>query len=352
MRIMMLVNWKIIRTNKHPESIQPPDYYNEGEDYWFFRYFKEKPQVDVVDISSFKWLEKFEKNRLHFYIWQTVKVLPKLNKYDLIISHGMQSGVVLSLYRRLFKTKARHIVFDIGSFNSAAESGIVLKLMQFVSKSIDGLIYHTSGQLNYYKNFFPWLVSKSYFVRFGTDLEFYKQEDKVGAVTEKYIVCIGYIKRDWKTLVGAYRKIKTDVKLRLIGHVEKQYEDIEGVEQIPFIPVDELKRQINGAIAGVLPLESFNYSFGQMTLQQQMALGKCVITADVPSVRDYVEDLHTAVIYKAGNEDDLAEKIKLVIENVQIREQIGKNAKKWLQINCNEQTMGLDIEKVISCVMQ
>ena len=136
-------------------------------------YFREKPEVDVIDVSSFSWLEHFEKEKIRFYVWQTLKVIPRLGQYDLIVSHGMQSGVVLSLFRRIFKTKAKHIVFDIGSFNSAAESGFALKLMQFASKSIDSLIYHTSSQLDYYRKFFPWLVEKSQFIRFGTDLEFF-----------------------------------------------------------------------------------------------------------------------------------------------------------------------------------
>ena len=40
--------------------------------------------------------------------------------------------------------------------------------------------------------------------------------------------------------------------------------------------------------------KSFNYSYGQMTLMQQMALGKCVVAAKVPSLVDYVENGKTA----------------------------------------------------------
>lgn len=85
--------------------------------------------------------------------FQALKAIPKLHKYDLIVSHGMQSAVVVCLYRRFFRGKEKHIVFDIGSFNSAAESGSALKLMQFASRSIDGLIYHTSAQHAYYEKF-------------------------------------------------------------------------------------------------------------------------------------------------------------------------------------------------------
>ena len=86
MKILMLVNWKIEYADKIPLDKQPPDYYVEGESYWFFRYFKEKHDVDVVDISSLPAIENFEKNVLRFYVLQTLKVLPKIKSYDLIIS--------------------------------------------------------------------------------------------------------------------------------------------------------------------------------------------------------------------------------------------------------------------------
>ena len=349
----MLVNWKIQYCESKPADKQPPDYYVKGEPYWFFRYFKNQPDVDVVDISSFPWLEKIEKNVFRFYIWQTLKVLPKLGQYDLILSHGMQSGVVLSLWRRFFRTKAKHIVFDIGSFNSAAESGGALKLMQFAGKSVDGLIYHTSSQLEYYKKFFPWLVAKSKFIRFGTDLEFFDPAALAESENRnKYLLCVGYSKRDWDTLVKAYQKLDTDITLRLVGHVNNQYRNIPGIEQIPFVPIQELINQIYNARFCVLPLESFNYSYGQMTLMQQMALGKCVIAARVPSLADYIENEKTAVIYEPKNADELAEKMKLLLENEDLCETLAKNGQVWLKNNCNERIMAEEIELFVADVMK
>lgn len=349
MKILMLVNWKIEYCDRIPADKQPPDYYVKGEPYWFFRYFKEQPEVDVVDVRSCPWLEKFEKNKLRFYVWQTLRVLPKLHKYDLIISHGAQSGVVLSLWRRLFKTKAKHILFDIGSFNSAAESGYALKLMQFASKSIDGVIYHTSSQIGYYKNFFPWIVEKSTFIRFGTDLEFFDPTQlKTTEDNGNYILCVGYSKRDWDTLVKAYQKIDTAVVLRLVGKVDPAFEAVPGVEQIPFVPIKELVQQIFNAKFCVLPLESFNYSYGQMTLMQQMALGKCVVAAKVPSLVDYVADEKTAVLYTPKDAGDLANKLQILLDNDGLRDYIAAAGKRDLEINCNEKIMAEKIEKVIN----
>lgn len=352
MKILMLVNWKIKYCTEKPNDKQPPDYYIPGEPYWFFRYFAEKPEVDVIDVSSFPWLENFEKNKLRFYVWQTLKAIPRLGKYDLILSHGMQSGVVLSLWRRLFKTKAKHIIFDIGSFNSAAESGFALKLMQFASKSIDGLIYHTSSQIDYYKRFFPWIVGKSQFIRFGTDLEFFDpaqlcdSDDK-----DSYIICVGYAKRDWDTLVKAYQMLETDVKLRLVGHVEEKYLGIPGVEQFPFVPIKELINQIYNARFCVLPLESFNYSYGQMTLMQQMALGKCVVAAKVPSLVDYIMDGKTAVTYAPRDIQALTAEIdRLLVNPIEVTS-IAVAGFDYLRKRCNEKTMSQSIERFIRYIV-
>lgn len=352
MKILMLVNWKVEYCEKKPVNKQPPDYCVNSEPYWFYRYFNDIPEVDVIDISSFKWIERFEKNKLRFYIWQTLRVIPQLHKYDLIVSHGMQSGIVLSLWRRLFKTKAKHIVFDIGAFNSAAESGFALKLMQFASKSIDGVIYHTSSQIDYYAKFFSWIVDKCKYVKFGTDLDYFKSTmNCVEHDKEKYIVCVGYTKRDWNTLVSAYEMLDTDIKLRLIGHVEDKYQNIEGIEQIPFVSIKELMSQINNSLFCVLPLKSFNYSYGQMTLMQQMAMEKCVIVADVPSLHDYIEDMHTVVVYETMNRFDLAKKIEWTIQNKKARHEIGLNARYELETNCNEKIMAREIEKIYKNVL-
>jgi glycosyltransferase involved in cell wall biosynthesis len=349
MRILMLVNWKIEYCNEKPADKQPPDYCVTGEPYWFFRYFKEQPDVDVIDISSFKCLENFEKNRIRFYIWQPIRAIPKLGRYDLIVSHGMQSGVVLSLWRRFFKTKAKHVVFDIGSFNSAAESGVALKLMQFASKSLDGVVYHTSGQINYYKKFFPWIVDKSRFLRFGTDLDFFNPNDLKESVDNgAYMICVGYSKRDWDTVVAAYQKLDTEIKLRLVGHVDDRFANIPGVEQVPFIPINDLINQIYNAKFSILPLESFNYSYGQMTLMQQMALGKCVIAAKVPSLVDYIKDGETAVTYEPKNIEDLSEKMAFLLKNKDAMEHIARRGMEFLKKECNEKVMAELIENEFS----
>lgn len=350
MKILMLVNWKIEYCDHIPTDKQPPDYYIKGQPYWFFRYFPADTQVDVVDIRSFQVLEKFEHEKLRFYIWQTIRVIPKLNQYDLVISHGMQSGIALCLWRRLFgKGKYRHIVFDIGAFNSAKESGKSLKLMQFVSKSIDGVIYHTPEQIHYYEKCHPWLVKKSKFVTFGTDPDFFSCKTDSPKERTEYILCIGYNKRDWNTLVTAYQFVPGETELRMIGRDDLETEDTR-INLISHVSIEQLKSQIVGALFCVLPLEYLNYSFGQMTLLQQMALGKAVIAADVPSIEPYkdnVDGTEKLLLYPAGNVKVLTDKIKDLLQHPDKCKQIGEAAAKSVKKMYNEETMAKQICQII-----
>ena len=352
-KVLMLVNWKVRFCAKKPADLQPPDYYAEEEPYWFYRYFKDDWDVDVIDVRSLPAIESFEKNKLRFYVLQTLRAIPRLGQYDLIVSHGMQSGVVLSLWRRLFMTKAKHVVFDIGSFASASERGAALKLMQVASKSIDGLIYHTSSQIDYYREFFPWLVDKSKFIPFGTDLEFF-QSDDVEAYDDgtPYFTCIGVGKRDWDTLVEAYRGLDTDVRLKIIGHVDEQYADVPGVDMIPHVPVKVMKSYVKGALFCALPLEVYNYSYGQMTFMQQMAMGKCVVAARAPSLVDYAKDGDSALFYEPMNVLECRQKLLIAIENTDLRNHISSCAPRYLAENRNEMIMADQVEVFFNNVIR
>lgn len=348
----MLVNWKIEYCISPPADKQPPDFYAKDSDYWFYRYFQGEHVVDVIDISSFGALENFEKNVLHFYIHQGLKAIRKLNDYDLVVSHGMPSAVIVALWRRYHKTKAKHIVFDIGCFNSAAESGTAMKLMQYASKSIDGIIYHTKCQYGYYKRHYSWLCKKSQFIRFGTDLDFFNPSDLTQRYdNNNYIVCVGAVKRDWDTIVSAYKKLNTSLKLKLVGNVDDKYNNINGVEQISPVPVREMIDIIYNSKLCVLPLKSYNYSYGQMTFLQQMALGKCVIAAKVPSLEGYAEDGKTAVFYEPENIDSCANAIKKVLDNPEFEKSIIKNAKFYLNNSCNEKVMAKEIESFYNKIL-
>lgn len=286
MKILLLVNWHIKYLDKEDPNIQPSDQCFDKK-FWFFKYFKNEVEVDVVDTRSFKWIEQLEKNKLRFYFMQTFKVLPRLTKYDLIISHGTTSGIFLDLLHQIFKFKMPpHIVIDISSFHKASTQGFAFSLCRYASKSISYLVYHTPIQGKYFDKYFPWMKNRKSFLTFGVDEQYWESKSYPSLNKEKYIVSVGYRRRDWKTLINAYNKSNQTYKLLLIGNDQIKVNN-PNIKILPFIPISKLMQYIYNAKFCVLPLNYLPFSYGQMTLLQQMALGKVVVVTDVPSLSSY-----------------------------------------------------------------
>ena len=89
-----------------------------------------------------------------------------------------------------------------------------------------------------------------------------------------------------------------------------------------------------------------------MTLLQQMALGKAVIVAKVPSMLDYVQDGENACFYEAKNASDLCGKMEDFLKNPERRETIGSNAADYVKRVHNEKGMALQIEAFYDSVLK
>ena len=124
-----------------------------------------------------------------------------------------------------------------------------------------------------------------------------------------YIVCVGYRKRDWNTLLKAYNESNIDEKLYLIGNPDIKCDNPK-VKVLPFIPISELMTYITNAKFSVIPLDDFNYSFAQLTLLQQMALGVPILAADVYAIRDYIKCSNGVISYTPYNVENLKTKLQ------------------------------------------
>lgn len=347
MKILLLINWKIKYCNYIPDNLQPSDYSCSKETFWFFKYFTEVPEVDVVDISGPGWIEKIE-NKLRFNFYQTLKVLHKINKYDLIFVHGSNSAMILGAIKHLIKINIPPIIdVDISSFHQATEKGLIHRLSQFSSKGFDYMVYHTSSQIEYYKKEFNWLVNKCEFIPLGVDYNYWKTKKySIKANSKSYIVCVGYRKRDWSTLLEAYNEANIDEELYLIGKPDMKCENPR-VKTLPFIPINELMTYIINAKFSVIPLDDFNYSFAQLTLLQQMALGVPILAADVHAIHDYIKLSDGVISYIPYDVNDLKTKLRLFsnMENTNLRK-MGQCNIQCTKTSLSEQQMALRFEKI------
>jgi hypothetical protein len=224
-KILILVNWDVHRVDRSRDDLQFPNLIREGEKYWFFKDWPDpEAEVKVIDYCRIPLLHHIERFWLKFYILQALKALFQMRKYDLIISHGAQSGVLLAFIRSLLGIKSPpHVIIDVGCFNGGREKRVELLPLRFAARSIAGVISHCSRQVEYYEKCLPRLKERHRFVPFGTDPDFFspqKAETSSKPSTagdDNHIVCVGYIKRDWPTLIQAFNHLDGEVRLKLVG---------------------------------------------------------------------------------------------------------------------------------------
>ena len=140
--------------------------------------------------------------------------------------------------------------------------------------------------------------------------------------------------------------------LHLIGGKEEHFENISGVVQIPYLPVNDFIKQVQGAEFCVLPLEPVPFSFGQMRLLQQMALRKCVIVSDAQSILDYVENNQTVIVYESSNVEELKKQMNFLCNDLTTRKRIEKAAYEFVKQDCNEKNMAERIECFFETVLK
>lgn len=347
-KILFLPNWNIKKLENKPEDMEASNYIVNGQKYWFFKYFKDDVDLDVIDIGVSGKKEDFERHFLHCHVHQFLQAKKVLKNYDIVVCHGFPSAMLLCLYKHFFCKKMKIILFDIGSFCTAQESGVKLKLSQFASRSLDYVIYHSSAQKEYYAKYFDWIINKSRFIKFGINDDFYYP---LHLKKEKTILCVGATFRDWNTLIEAYIKVnKLDYKIRLIGPNIEEFNKYPFVEQLGKLSAEKLREEIDKCAFCVLPLVSINYSYAQMSLLDSMMMGKCVLIADVPPLRDYGEDCKSYIRYKPEDIDDCAEKLKMIIENNKFINGISVKARECA-LCWQEKEMALAIEETINEVI-
>lgn len=334
MNILFLPNWKINYLESENPNIQPPDKVIRDRPYWFFKYMTDI-NVDIIDFQENFILHKFERTVLKNYIYQCWKAFLIRKKYDVIISHGAQSGLFYSLLATVFNSKKNplHVIIDVGGMNGSRINKIETPLIRFALKSKPKIIYHTKSQLELYKQAYPELIQNSAYIRFGVDAEYFKpQETRV----DNYVLSFGFYKRDYNTLIEAWSKVRTDTKLKIIG--------IDGIctDRIEYsrkVSIAELKEEIAKCLFVVIPLPVFNYSYGQMSFLQSMAMGKPVIVTRTPSSVDYLVEGKGTFYVNPYDIDDLADKISILLSEKEDLNVFGLKARKQIVEQLNEKIM-------------
>jgi glycosyltransferase involved in cell wall biosynthesis len=158
-----------------------------------------------------------------------------------------------------------------------------------------------------------------------------------------YILYFGRLERHKgiKTLIAAMNYVKSSM-LYIVGRdgCRKELEqyiqenNIRNAVFLGYVSEKELIKVIKDSLFIVIPSEW--YENCPMTVLESFALGKPVIGADIGGIPDLVDNEYTGILFERGNVEDLAEKINCLLSNKNSVVEMGKNARKKIEEEYNE----------------
>lgn len=134
-----------------------------------------------------------------------------------------------------------------------------------------------------------------------------------------------------ETLLQAHGKMKRDFPLKVVGTgplEEKLRASYPAAEFLGYKTGQELKDIVANAAFVVVPSEC--YENCSMVVLEAMAFGKPVIGSKIGGVPEQIEDGVSGYLFEMGNATELAEKMKILADNPEIRITMGKAARQKL----------------------
>ena len=158
-----------------------------------------------------------------------------------------------------------------------------------------------------------------------------------------YILYFGRLEKHKgiETLIAAMKHIKNS-KLYVVGEgsyrnrLEKHSKNnnVRNVVFLGFVTRKKLHELIKYSLFTILPSEW--YENCPLSVLESYALGKPVIGANIGGIPELIETGLTGVLFNSGNVDDLAEKINYLLNNKNLVVEMGKNARKKVEDEYNE----------------
>lgn len=159
-----------------------------------------------------------------------------------------------------------------------------------------------------------------------------------------YILYYGHFtpQKGLYTLLKSLKLLK-NVSAKIVGEgyigdhlrcLKDQY-SLNNLEILDFLDGQRLKHLVRGASFTIVPSEW--YENCPMTIQESFAMGKPVVGSNIGGIPELIEDGVNGFLFEPGNAYDLAEKIRCLLSKPELIVKMGKNARKKVEEEYNEE---------------
>jgi len=318
-------------------------------------------------------LKVFQKGPI-FKIFPFLKTTYQILKFkpDLIVAGPLPTTIVL--YATFFKKITNSKLLINASFHHT-DNDFQQKPLINALKRADFLWILTQSETDYFTKNFNINPQKIILAGNGVDENFLKSRPVKGDVSRQRdrgfnILFIGSLATHKRVdlLIKSFsdilasRPVKGGIeggfKLTIAGQKTLSYPQIEDLVNsleskikynIHFVfdfNQDELAKLIDKSDVLVLP--SNQESFG-LVIVEAWARQKPVICADIPALKELVQNSNGGLLFKTNDQPDLTKKIQEIIDNPKKSEQMGKNGYDYVKNNYTWNKVGNKICQKILC---
>ena len=271
----------------------------------------------------------------------TAAIGAAFGKYDIVHFHA--EGPCAAMWiPKLFGKKCVATVHGLDWQREKWGKGFASKYIKFgekvMAKYADEIIVLSESAAKYFKDTYN---RDTVLINNGIEKPDKKQADKIkelyGISKDEYICMVSRLtaEKGVHYLIDAYNSINTDKKLVIAGdtsdtddYVELLKKKAEGNPNIiftGFVSGDVLDEIYSNAYLVALPSDIEGMS---LSLLEAMAYGNAVLCSDIPENTLVVED--KAIHFEKSNISDLADKLQMLCDKQDIRDDYKKNAEEFI----------------------
>lgn len=194
-------------------------------------------------------------------------------------------------------------------------------------RKLDAVIVVGSNQIPIFEKIAG--SKKVFWIPHGIDIDFFQPTEKSPLKDRCTCLSVGFWFRDFQMLRQSIKIISQNANwIQFIVVTNKSYfkyfNDLSNINLKEGISEEELLKLYQESDVLLLPLKECT---ANNSLLEGMACGLPVVTTDVGSIRDYVDDT-CAILVPPGDIQRMVEELLFLLQNNSLREKMGRNSRK------------------------
>jgi glycosyltransferase involved in cell wall biosynthesis len=275
---------------------------------------------------------------------QQFRILLNQDQYDVVYSAHKMTTALLGFLRRIGVFRKPIVAIVHRTFEKNFLSQLFTRL--FVCGN-DRLLCLSEATFNYLRDEFNVPEEKLGSLNWCIDINYHKLKSEniifESNQEDSYILSSGRTKRDYETLIKAFKSL--DYNLKIFGYGSSLSSDLLNLpENISimkdkFIPTPEVLDEIKKAYAIAIPLhidaDKPSNPFGITSLIEAMAMGKAVIVTRSKYIGIDVEKEGIGLTVELGDVEGWKNAILYLLEHPDIAKEMGQRGRKLIEKEYN-----------------